>query len=84
MQSQRTGDTADRPGMVFRIILHDTPVIDLSVRHWTEAPECPNANEIGTSVDEVVERSKQIIRDWWQRRTGESADHLEFVLLQGN
>lgn len=80
-------DTEDAQGgldPVFRIILHDTPVIDLTVRHWTEAPECPNANEIGASAEEVVERSKQIIRDWWKRRTGGSAEHLEFVLIQGN
>lgn len=84
MAKPPAGRPDSRPGTVFRIILHDTPAIDLSVRHWTEAPECPNANEIGTSIDEVVERSKQIIRDWWQRRTGESPDRLEFVLLQGN
>jgi hypothetical protein len=69
---------------VFRIILHVSPSIDLGVTHWTEAPECPVANEVGQSGDEAVERTKQIIRGWWRRETGESGEQLEFVLLQGN
>jgi len=74
----------DKPDTVFRIILHVSPAIDAGVTHWTEAPECPAANEIGRSADEVVAGTKEIIRAWWRRRTGESADLLEFVLLQGN
>jgi hypothetical protein len=69
---------------VFRIILHVSPSIDLGVTHWTEAPECPAANEVGQSDDEAVERTKEIIRTWWKRETGVSAERLEFVLLQGN
>jgi hypothetical protein len=72
------------PDPVFRIILHVSPSIDLGVTHWTEAPECPVANEAGQSGDEAVERTKQIIRTWWRRETGESGERLEFVLLQGN
>jgi predicted RNase H-like HicB family nuclease len=69
---------------VFRIILHVSPSIDLGVTHWTEAPECPVANEVGQSEHEAVERTKEIIRTWWKRETGESGQRLEFVLLQGN
>jgi hypothetical protein len=71
-------------GTVFRIILHASPSVDLGVTHWTEAPECPAANESGHSADEATDRTKQIIRAWWLRRTGEPADGLKFVLLQGN
>lgn len=75
---------ANGNGTVFRIILHASPSVDLGVTHWTEAPECPAANESGRSGDEAVDRTKQIIRAWWLRRTGEPADGLKFVLLQGN
>jgi len=76
---------ADTPlDPVFRIILHVSPSIDLGVTHWTEAPECPAANEVGQSEQEAVERTKEIIRAWWKRETGESGERLEFVLLQGN
>jgi hypothetical protein len=68
----------------FRIILHVSPSIDLGVTHWTEAPECPAANEGGRSADEAVVRTKEIIRAWWRRQTGEPDDRIEFVLLQGN
>lgn len=72
------------PDPVFRIILHVSPAIDRGVTHWTEAPECPAANEMGQSSDEAVERTKQIIRAWWRRETGNPGERLEFVLLQGN
>jgi hypothetical protein len=77
-----TAQTAPDP--VFRIILHVSPAIDRGVTHWTEAPECPAANEMGQSSDEAVERTKQIIRAWWRRETGNPGERLEFVLLQGN
>jgi hypothetical protein len=79
---QSRAATARSP--VFRIILHASPSIDLGVTHWTEAPECPAANELGQSADEAVERTEAIIRAWWRRKTGRSDDGLEFVLLQGN
>jgi hypothetical protein len=83
-----TTDSADEArtghGPVFRIILHASPSIDASVTHWTEVPECPNANEAGNSVDEAVERTKIIVRRRWRQVTGQPDEQLEFVLLQGN
>jgi hypothetical protein len=73
-----------KPDTVFRIILHVSPSIDAGVTHWTEAPECPAANEMGQSADEAVDGTKEIIRAWWRRRTGESGERLAFVLLPGN
>lgn len=81
-QLQATADTDHNA--VFRIVLHVSPSIDLGVTHWTEAPECPAANEGGRSADEAVERTKEIIRAWWRRRTGEPDERIQFVLLQGN
>lgn len=69
---------------VFRIILHVSPAIDVGVTHWTEAPECPAANEDGLSADEAVERTKTIIRAWWRRVTGDPDDKIQFILIQGN
>jgi hypothetical protein len=69
---------------VFRIILHASPSIDASVTHWTEVPECPNANEAGNSADEAVERTKTIVRRRWRQVTGQPDEQLDFVLLQGN
>lgn len=69
---------------IFRIILHTSPTSDLGVTHWTEAPECPAASDGGRSVDEAVERTEEIIRAWWQRRTGQPSDRIQFVLLQGD
>lgn len=80
--NQATAHAAPDP--VFRIILHVSPAIDADVTHWTEAPECPAANEDGMSADEAVERTKTIIRAWWRRVTGDPADKLQFVLIQGN
>ena len=80
--SQENIDTVPDPA--FRIILHASPSIDLGVTHWTEAPECPAATESGRSADEAVARTKEIIRAWWRRQTGERDDRIEFVLLQGN
>lgn len=80
-ETERTSTAVDP---IFRIILHASPTSDLSITHWTEAPECPAANDGGQSVDEAVERTKEIIRTWWRRRTGQSGDRIQFVLLQGD
>jgi hypothetical protein len=69
---------------VFRIILHTSSSIDARVTHWTEVPECPNANEAGNSADEAVERTKAIVRRRWRQVTGQPDEQLDFVLLQGN
>ncbi|MEV4623994.1 hypothetical protein AB0J74_35450 [Asanoa sp. NPDC049573] len=72
------------PDPVFRIILHTSSAIDARVAHWTEVPECPNANEVGDSADEAIERTKTIVRRRWRQVTGQPDEQLEFVLLQGN
>lgn len=81
---EQQGSTTLAPEPVFRIILHVSPAIDADVTHWTEAPECPAANEDGQSPEEAVERTKAIIRTWWRRVTGQPDDGLEFVLIHGN
>lgn len=81
-QTQATAETDH--DAVFRIVLHVAPSIDLGVTHWTEAPECPAANEDGQSADEAVERTKAIIRAWWRRQTGAADERIQFVLLNGN
>ncbi|WP_426247413.1 hypothetical protein [Nocardioides sp. LHG3406-4] len=78
------GNAGPVPDPVFRIILHVSPSIDADVTHWTEAPECPVANEDGSSPDEAIDRTQAIIKEWWTRRTGEPVDGLQFVLVQGN
>ena len=78
------GTTSPVHDPVFRIILHASPAFDADVTHWTEAPECPAANEDGRSPDEAIDRTQAIIKQWWTRRTGEPTDVLRFVLVQGN
>lgn len=65
---------------VFRIIVHASPPIDNGFMHWTEAPECPAAHEGGSTAKEAVERTKERIRAWQARRSGDSSagEDIEF------
>lgn len=63
---------------MYRIILHASPPSDGGFRHWTEAPECPAANEAGETGEEAVSRTMDTIRAWHLRRGLADADRVEF------
>ena len=57
----------------FRIIVHTSPPTDRSCLYWTEAPECPTANEDGDTVDEAVARTETVIQTRWALEMGAAA-----------